>query len=112
MTINFRHVFDLNMIARKLCTTTTATDVTYTLNLTLEVSGCDDLRVRDKPRLLSDNDSSYISGELADWLAKRGMDHTGGASMHPQTQGKIKCWQQTLKNRIMLESYNLPGDLD
>ena len=28
------------------------------------------------------------------------------------TQGKIECWHQTLKNRILLENYFLPGDLE
>ena len=31
---------------------------------------------------------------------------------HPQTQGKIERWHQTLKNRILLEHYYLPGDLE
>ena len=31
--------------------------------------------------------------------------------VHPQTQGKIERWHQTLKNRILLENYLLPGDL-
>ena len=64
---------------------------TDTLNLALEVSGCDDVRVLHKPRLLSDNGSSYISAELADWLGDKGMDHTRGAPMHPQTQGKLNA---------------------
>ncbi len=28
-----------------------------------------------------------------------------------ETQGKIERWHQTLKNRILLENYYLPGDL-
>ena len=35
-----------------------------------------------------------------------------GAPYHPQTQGKIERWHQTLKNRILLENYYLPGDLE
>src|SRR5215211_5658128 len=31
---------------------------------------------------------------------------------HPQTQGKIERWHQTLKNRILLENYYLPGALE
>src|SRR5947207_3090494 len=31
---------------------------------------------------------------------------------HPQTQGKIERWHQTLKNRILLENYYMPGDLE
>jgi hypothetical protein len=27
------------------------------------------------------------------------------------TQGKIERWRQTLKNRILLENYYVPGDL-
>lgn len=34
------------------------------------------------------------------------------APYHPQTQGKIERWHQTLKNRILLENYYLPGDLE
>jgi putative transposase len=29
-----------------------------------------------------------------------------------QAQGKIERWHQTLKNRILLENYYLPGDLE
>ena len=82
-------------------------DVTDTLDLALQASGCDQATVLHKPRLLSDNGSSYISGELADWLEDRQMDHVRGAPYHPQTQGKIERWHQTLKNRILLENYYL-----
>ena len=40
------------------------------------------------------------------------MDHVRGASYHPQTQGKIERWHQTLKNRILLENDYMPGDLE
>ncbi|WP_299962470.1 IS3 family transposase [uncultured Roseobacter sp.] len=99
------------IIAWKLCTTMKTVDVTDTLNLALQASGCDQATVLHKPRLLSDNGASYISGELADWLEDQKMDHVRGAPYHPQTQGKIERWHQTLKNRILLENYYLPGDL-
>jgi len=103
--------FSRYIIAWKLCTTMKTGDVTDTLNLALQASGCDQATVLHKPRLLSDNGSSYVSGELADWLEDRQMDHVRGAPYHPQTQGKIERWHQTLKNRILLENYYLPGDL-
>lgn len=99
------------VIAWKLCTTMKASDVTDTLELALQASGCDQVDIHHKPRLLSDNGASYIAGELADWLDDKGMDHVRGAPYHPQTQGKIERWHQTLKNRILLENYFLPGDL-
>ncbi len=40
------------------------------------------------------------------------MSHVRGAPGHPQTEGKIDRWHQTLNNRILLENYLLPGDLE
>ncbi len=103
--------FSRYIIAWKLCTNMKAEDVTDTLELALQASGCDQVNVVHKPRLLSDNGSSYISGDLAQWLGDKGMDHVRGAPYHPQTQGKIERWHQTLKNRILLENYFFPADL-
>ena len=86
-------------------------DVTDTLELALQASGCGKVNVVHKPRLLSDNGSGYISGDLAEWLDDKGMDHVRGAPYHPQTQGKIERWHQTLKNRILLENYFFSEDL-
>ena len=104
--------FSRYVVAWKLCTTMKTSDVTDTLELALQASGCDQVAVGQKPRLLSDNGASYVSAELADWLNDQGMDHVRGAPYHPQTQGKIERWHQTLKNRILLENYFLPGDLN
>ena len=89
-----------------------AGDVTDTLELALTASGCDFTKVVHRPRLLSDNGSSYIAGDLADWLAGKGIADIRGAPNHPQTQGKIERWHQTLKNRVLLEDYFLPGQLE
>lgn len=88
------------------------TDVQDTLNLALEETGLDQVNVVHRPRLLSDNGPCYISGELAEYLEDKGMTHTRGAPYHPQTQGKIERWHQTLKNRILQENDFLPGDLE
>ena len=104
--------FSRYIISWKLCTTMKTSDVTDTLNMALIASGCDQVHVAHKPRLLSDNGASYISGELADYIKDNDMSHVRGAPYHPQTQGKIERWHQTLKNRILLENYFLPGDLE
>jgi putative transposase len=104
--------FSRYIIAWKLCTGMAASDVEDTLNLALEETGLDQANVVHRPRLLSDNGPCYISGQLADYLEDKGMTHTRGAPYHPQTQGKIERWHQTLKNRILLENYFLPGDLE
>ncbi|QEH80966.1 IS3 family transposase [Sphingomonas sp. C8-2] len=104
--------FSRYIIAWKLCTNMRAEDVTDTLDLALKASGCDNATVLHKPRLLSDNGPSYIAGELAQYIEAQKMSHVRGAPCHPQTQGKIERWHQTLKNRILLENYFLPGDLE
>src|SRR5690606_36014322 len=91
--------FSRYIIAWKLCTNMRAEDVTDTLDLALKASGCDSATVLHKPRLLSDNGPSYIAGELAEYIEARKMSHVRGAPCHPQTQGKIERWHQTLKNR-------------
>lgn len=100
------------IIAWKLCAGMKVGDVTDTLDLALEASGCATANVHHRPRLLSDNGPSYVAGDLALWLGKREIEHVRGAPMHPQTQGKIERWHQTLKNRILLEHYYMPGDLE
>jgi putative transposase len=104
--------FSRYIIAWRLCSTMRAEDVTDTLDMALQASGCDQATVLHKPRLLSDNGPSYIAGELADYIEAQQMSHVRGAPCHPQTQGKIERWHQTLKNRILLENYFLPGDLE
>ncbi len=92
--------FSRYIIAWKLCTTMKADDVTETLQLALDASGLEEANVVHRPRLLSDNGSSYIASDLADWLEDKKMSHVRGAPYHPQTQGKIERWHQTLKNDL------------
>jgi transposase InsO family protein len=105
--------FSRFILAWKLCTTMRAADVTATLDLALKASGLDQPdAAAPRPRLLSDNGSSYVAADLAEWLERRNIEHVRGAAYHPMTQGKIERWHQTLKNRILLENYYLPGDLE
>ena len=87
-----------------------------TFNLTLDdalrFTGLDQVKVKHKPRLLSDNGPSYISKDLAEYLHEQEMTHTRGRPYHPQTQGKIERWHRSLKNTILLQNYYLPGVLE
>ena len=82
--------FSRYIIARKPCTTMKAEDVTGTLQLALAASGCRQARVIHKSRQLSDNGSSYVAADLAEWLDDKGMSHVRGVPHDPQTQGKIE----------------------
>src|SRR5450830_670821 len=66
--------FSRYIVAWKLCATMCADDVTATLDLVLSASGLDHVTVVHRPRLLSDNGSSYVAGDLARWLTDKGME--------------------------------------
>jgi putative transposase len=104
--------FSRYILAWKLCTTMTATDVSDTLAMALRSSGLQHARVRHRPRLLSDNGPSYLSAQLGSWLEEHGLTHTRGKPYHPMTQGKIERYHRSMKNQILLENYYLPGQLE
>ena len=54
-----------SIVAWKLCASMKAKDVTATLDLALAASGVDQMTVAHRPRLLSDNGSSYVASDLA-----------------------------------------------
>jgi len=88
------------------------TDVTETLDQALAVTGVEQVRVKDRPRLLSDNGPAYVSSELREYLGERGMEHTRGDPYHSQTQGKIERYHRSMKNVVKLQPYYFPGELE
>ena len=103
--------FSRYIVAWKLSPTMGATDVTETLDQAIAITGVDRIKVKHRPRLLSDNGPAYLSGELRDYLGNRGMRHTRGAPYHPQTQGKIERYHRTMKNVVKLQHYYFPEEL-
>ncbi len=104
--------FSRYILAWKLSPTMGAGDVIETLDQALAITGIDQVRVKHRPRLLSDNGPAYLSGELRDYLGERRMAHTRGAPYHPQTQGKIERYHRTMKNVVKLEHYYFPWELE
>lgn len=100
------------IISWKLFTTMSADDVTETLDMALEKTGIISVKIKKRPRLLSDNGPCYISGKLKQYLSKYSMEHTRGAPYHPMTQGKIERYHRTMKNIILLQKYYLPWELE
>jgi putative transposase len=100
------------IVAWKLCTTMAASDVKELLDEAVATTGADQVPVRHRPRLLSDNGPCYISKELAEYLREREMGHTRARPYHPMTQGKIERYHRTLKNLVTLQNYYQPGELE
>jgi len=76
-----------------------AEDVTTTLGVALQASGLEQAKLVDRLRLLSDNGSSYIAGDLGKWLADRNIKHLRGLSSNDPGQDRA------LKNRILLSAF-------
>jgi putative transposase len=85
--------------------------VQETLEQALAKTKLDRVRVRHRPRLLSDNGPCYVSGELRRFLEAQHMEHTRGAPYHPMTQGKIDRYHRSMRNLIQLQNYRSPWDL-
>jgi transposase InsO family protein len=100
------------IIAWNLCTTMATDDVEELLDVAVARTGVDRVRVRHRPRLLSDNGPCYVSRQLGEYLEEHGMTHTRGKPYHPMTQGKIERYHRTLKNVVKLQNYYLPGELE
>jgi putative transposase len=104
--------FSRYIIAWILTDTMSSDDVRKTLEHAVEKAGITGVKVRHRPRLLSDNGSCYLAGKIKDYLERQGISHTRGAPYHPMTQGKIERYHRTLKNLVCLENYYLPWQLE
>jgi putative transposase len=75
-------------------------------------TGVADVRVHHRPRLLSDNESAYISEEPGDYFAEREIAHTRGRPYHPMTQGKVERCRRSIKNPVTFRNYYAPWALE
>lgn len=100
------------IIAWKLFSSMSAADVQEVLDLAIAKTGVEKIKVKHRPRLLSDNGPCYISGQLEKYLQEKKIDHIRGRPYHPMTQGKIERFHRSMKNVINLEKYYYPWDLE
>ena len=100
------------VLAWRLSPTMKAEDARETIEMAAAATGIENVPVRHRPRLLSDNGSAYLASELQRYLTDQGIEHTRGAPYHLQTQGKIERWHRTMKNVVKLENYYSPGELE
>jgi putative transposase len=97
------------IIAWKLCRNMRSDDVERVVSKALDITG---LGMDQRPRLLSDNGSCYVSKDLKGFLEEESIVHVRGKPLHPQTQGKIERYHRTMKNVIQLEHYYSPEELE
>jgi transposase InsO family protein len=64
--------------------------------------------VETRARLLTDRGSGYLAAAVEDYLRALGLRHIYCASHHPQTNGKLERFHETLKARLNLLVYMSP----
>ena len=72
-------------------------------------TGMDQIPIEDRTRLLSDNGPGYVSRAFRDYLGMVGIKHILATPFHPQTNGKLERYHQTLKRDVNQLPYELPG---
>jgi putative transposase len=94
----------------ELCSGMKAEDVKRTVDRAIVKAR---IVTKQRPRLLSDNGSCYISSELEGYLKKHhNIEQVHGRPLHPQTQGKIERYHRTMKNVVKLDNYYCPEELE
>jgi len=78
----------------------------------VDVTGMTDVPVEDRTKLLSDNGAGYISRAFRNYLNLVGIGHILAAPFHPQTNGKVERYQQSLKRVVNQLPYELPSQLE
>ena len=100
--------FSRYIITWELCMNMETDDAKRVVGVAIQEAGIDEA---DRPRLLTDNGSCYISKEFKKFIEDEDLGHVQGAPYHPQTQGKIERYHRTIKNVVKLENYFFPDDL-
>ncbi len=78
----------------------------------VDATGMTDVPVENRTRLLSDNGAGYVSRAFRDYLNLVGISHILAAPFHPQTNGKVERYQQSLKRVVNQLPYELPSQLE
>ena len=104
--------YSRSILAWKLQRDMTADSLIQVVQLAVDVTGMTDVPLEDRTRLLSDNGSGYVSRAFRDYLSQVGIRHILAAPYHPQTNGKLERYHQSIKHEVNQVPYEVPGDLE
>ena len=89
----------------------TAESISEVVQQAVEFTGLERVPVEDRTRLLTDRGSGYLAGAFEDYLRSLSIRHIYCAPHHPQTNGKLERFHETLKTRLNLLVYLSPEAL-
>jgi len=78
----------------------------------VDATGITDVPVEDRTNLLSDNGAGYLSRSFRDYLQLIGIRHILAAPFHPQTNGKLERYHQSIKKEVNQLLYEAPSQLE
>jgi len=100
------------ILAWKLQKDMSANSLIEVIQEALDATGMTDVPVEDRTKLLSDNGAGYVSRSFRDYLRLVSIGHILSAPFHPQTNGKVERYQQSLKREVNQLPYELPSQLE
>ena len=100
------------ILAHKLQRDMTSDSFIEVVQEAVDHTGMTEIPVADRTRLLSDNGSGYVSRAFNDYLHLVGIRHILAAPYHPQTNGKLERYHQSIKRDVNQVPYELPSDLE
>ena len=100
------------ILAWKLQTDMTSDSFIEVLQDAVALTGMTDVPQQDRTRLLSDNWPGYVSRAFGDYLHLVGIRHILASPYHPQTNGKIERYHQSIKREVNQVPYEVPGSLE
>ena len=100
------------IIAHKLQRDMTSDSFIEVVQDAVDRTGMTEVPVADRTKLLSDNGSGYVARAFGDYLRLVGIRHILATPYHPQTNGKLERYHQTIKRDVNQVPYELPSDLD
>jgi len=103
--------FSRMILAWDLMLDMTAESIGDVVERAVSFTGMRNVPVEDKTRLLTDNGPGYIAKVLEEYLRMQSIRHIRCSPHHPQTNGKLERFHQTLKTRLNVLVYTSPEAL-
>ena len=104
--------YSRSILAWKLQRDMTADSLIQVVQLAIDATGMTEVPLEDRTRLLSEDGPGYLSRAFRDHLRLVGIRHILAAPYHPQTNGKLERYHQSIKHEVNQVPYEVPGDLE
>ncbi|GAJ12688.1 unnamed protein product, partial [marine sediment metagenome] len=100
------------ILAWKLQRDMSADSLIEVIQEAIDATGMTEVPVEGRTKLLSDNGAGYICRAFRKYLHLVGIRHILAAPFHPQTNGKLERYHQTIKRGVNQVPYEFPGQLE